>query len=100
MGFSAEKCPICMENFDNPKKLSKCGHVFCTDCIQAQFKVTPKCPNCFMVYGVIMGDQPEGKMTSYTDSRTRLPDYENCSTIMITYDFPDGVQGVSVKLFV
>lgn len=87
-----EKCPICMDTFDNPKKLSKCGHVFCTDCIEAQFKVTPKCPNCFMVYGVIMGDQPEGKMTSYIDYRTRLPGYEHFSTIVITYDFPDGVQ--------
>ena len=93
--LSTEKCPICMNTFDNPKQLSNCGHVFCTDCIEAQFKVTSKCPNCFMVYGVIMGDQPEGEMNSYSDYRTRLPGYENCSTIVITYDFPDGVQGVS-----
>ena len=52
-----EKCPICLDDCDDPKILSKCGHVFCRNCIDQYFeKVKPQCPCCSMIYGEIRGE--------------------------------------------
>ena len=91
----SDTCPICMDNFNNPKTLSKCGHVFCNDCIDNCFKVNPKCPTCFMVYGIITGDQPEGDMSNFIDTNVHLRGYEDVNTIVIVYSFRDGIQQVS-----
>ncbi|KAI5638507.1 zinc finger, c3HC4 type (RING finger) domain-containing protein [Phthorimaea operculella] len=41
------KCPICFENINKDQISStRCGHVFCTDCIKRALKRTPKCPIC------------------------------------------------------
>ena len=37
-----QNCCICMDVLTNPKKLS-CGHVFCTECIEQQFKFKGTC---------------------------------------------------------
>lgn len=88
-----ETCSICLDSFINPKKLSRCGHIFCSECIEGQFRVAPKCPNCFMVYGIITGDQPEGNISVDIDRTTKLCGYKDCNTIVITYSFQGGVQG-------
>lgn len=90
-----ETCTICMDKFENPKKLPNCPHYFCSECIDAQFKVNPRCPVCFTVYGIITGDQPDGKISYYTDSRIRLSGYEDYGAIVIRYWFSDGIQEVS-----
>ena len=33
-----ENCVICMDKKENEKKLDKCGHSFCKDCIERYFK--------------------------------------------------------------
>ncbi|XP_021355423.1 uncharacterized protein LOC110451630 [Mizuhopecten yessoensis] len=91
-----EDCCICMDTMTEPKKLS-CGHMFCRECIDQQFKYKPACPQCGAVHGKITGDQPPGTMTmTTTKSYWRggsLPGYEGCGIINITYSFPSGKQG-------
>ncbi|XP_071099969.1 probable E3 ubiquitin-protein ligase DTX2 [Haliotis cracherodii] len=86
-------CPMCSRVMKHPKTLDKCGHVFCSGCIDRHFaSYKPVCPTCDMVYGVIIGNQPEGKMdVGLVDDR--LPGYSKYDTIVITYRIPDGVQG-------
>lgn len=84
-------CCICMDIHTNPKTLHKCSHKFCTHCIDEHFKVRPVCPLCFVAYGVITGNQPEGSM-HHTVSPIRLPGYEDSNTIVIHYSFIDGIQ--------
>ena len=86
------KCPICLSDFSDKKTLSKCGHSFCTGCIDEAFKHQQKCPVCYTVYNPLTGNQPEGHMfTSYQS--TSLPGFNSCGTIVISYAIPSGVQG-------
>ena len=78
-----EKCSICSCPFTNKKTLDKCGHSFCTKCIEKAFKVKRQCPTCNQAYGALIGNQPEGEMI-YS---TAFSDF-----IIITYKFPDGIQ--------
>ena len=39
-------CPICINNIKNPLRLDKCGHEFCTDCINTWMYRKNSCPNC------------------------------------------------------
>ncbi|XP_067667852.1 uncharacterized protein [Haliotis asinina] len=86
-------CPICSRVMKHPKTLAKCGHVFCRKCIDKHFaNYKPVCPTCDMVYGVIIGNQPEGSMeVGLVDDR--LPGYSKYDTVVITYHIPDGIQG-------
>jgi hypothetical protein len=50
---SDENCVICMDSMSLPKKLDKCGHKFCTQCIDDYFKtVKQTCPICNTVYKI------------------------------------------------
>jgi hypothetical protein len=40
------KCPLCLENFDNNSTLTLCGHLFCIDCIFNHLKNSRYCPKC------------------------------------------------------
>jgi hypothetical protein len=99
-----KNCVICMDKIEKEKILDKCGHSFCTDCIEGYFKEKQTCPICGTIYGITKGTQPNGTMR-YQKIHTRLPGYENCGTIQIFYDIPNGIQGVrerereSVSLF-
>ena len=52
-------CPICLEAFKNPKE-TKCGHKFCTSCIQKALSYDPYCPSCKTPLRSIIGKQPPG----------------------------------------
>ena len=61
-------------------------------------KYKPVCPSCGEIYGKIHGDQPaDGQMTSEVRHDIHLPGHEDMGTIVITYSFPDGTQGVSTS---
>ena len=46
-----DDCPICMDKPTQPRKLEKCGHIFCSDCIEAYFEnLKPTCPCCGAIY--------------------------------------------------
>ena len=50
------ECAICMDECNRPKALDRCGHIFCTACIDRYFnEVKPQCPCCFVVYGEMRG---------------------------------------------
>ncbi|XP_013403375.1 uncharacterized protein LOC106168751 [Lingula anatina] len=92
-GTNVDACVICMDPMVNPKRLEKCGHVFCTSCIDKSFRLSkPVCPTCGTVYGVIKGNQPPGEMRDRT-LRSSLPGHPDCCTIEITYSFRGGIQG-------
>ena len=87
------KCPVCLDQLDVPKTLPKCGHVFCTTCIDEAFKRSKTCPVCKEVYGITRGNQPPGQMNWYS-SYYRVPGYEKYGSIQIVYYFPSGRQGL------
>ncbi|XP_051270313.1 E3 ubiquitin-protein ligase DTX3L isoform X1 [Dicentrarchus labrax] len=86
-----ETCPICMDTFTNKKQL-KCKHEFCEDCLaQSKKSIGPMCPVCKDVFGMIEGDQPQGRMSTSISSSS-LPGFLSFGTIEITYDIPAGKQ--------
>ena len=95
-----ETCCICMDTPNNPKKLHKCGHVFCTGCIEESFKYKPACPSCGQIYGKMTGDQPTGTISIKKEHQT-LEGFSDCKgTIVLTYLFYGGRQGVSQFLYI
>lgn len=88
-----KSCTICLDTVQDEKTL-KCGHYFCTECIDTVFKYKPACPVCNTFYGLYEGTQPQGSMTVARSWR-RLPGFDRCGSVAITYTFPPGVQGVS-----
>ena len=87
-----DECSICLSEFTKKKTLDKCGHSFCTKCIDRAFKIKKQCPLCFMVYGPLKGNQPKGQMFDSFQS-TSLPGFGSCATIVISYRFAGGMQG-------
>lgn len=45
VNFSDKKCPICFDALKNPS-VTLCGHVFCTECLQAAVRTSKQCPIC------------------------------------------------------
>jgi len=43
----AFRCPICMDELQEATS-TKCGHVFCKNCIKKALAVQKKCPTCRM----------------------------------------------------
>ena len=87
-----EKCLICLSPYTNRKTLDKCGHSFCTKCIDEAFKVKNQCPACGQLCDPLIGNQPVGEMIEEFWP-FKLPGYKSCGTIQILYKFPDGMQG-------
>lgn len=50
-----------------------------------------KCPVCSTIYGKMMGDQPDGKMTHRIDKNLTLPGYGS-GAIIINYNMYAGVR--------
>jgi len=104
-----EMCVICCENFpfnkefkleeykgDTPVVLP-CDHRFCLDCLLPCFtKDFLKCPVCSKLYGIFIGTQPRGTMTTeYSHpgkNHEHLEGYKKYTTIIMDFDFPDGIQ--------
>ncbi|NXA42765.1 DTX3L ligase, partial [Eudromia elegans] len=84
-------CPICMDSIDNKEILTKCKHAFCKSCIQQAMTYKKACPVCNTCYGLVQGNQPEGRMTFKT-IQEELPGYPRCKTIEITYIMHSGIQ--------
>ncbi|CAI5688062.1 unnamed protein product [Oreochromis niloticus] len=86
-----ERCPICLDKFKNKKRL-KCKDEFCEDCLKQALEANgPICPVCRVVFGKIIGDQPDGRM-SHQIHAFPLPGYSDCGTIVINYVIPSGIQ--------
>uniref|UniRef100_A0A3B5MUT4 E3 ubiquitin-protein ligase n=1 Tax=Xiphophorus couchianus TaxID=32473 RepID=A0A3B5MUT4_9TELE len=86
-----DKCSICMSDFTDKKQL-KCKHEFCEQCLKNAVKHGgPICPICKDVFGVMKGNQPDGKMT-WNKCQLSLPGFPGCGHIFITYNIPSGKQ--------
>lgn len=86
-----DTCPICMEKIVDKEILTKCKHVFCKSCIKKALEYKQTCPVCNTVYGLVQGDQPDGRM-NFKRTSLSLPGYPNCGTIEIEYVMQSGVQ--------
>ena len=73
--------------------LSKCtDHFFHIECLNSLIgeKNNFKCPNCSKIYGILIGDMPNGTMTISKNKNLHCSGYENVETIVINYNFPNG----------
>lgn len=73
--------------------LDKCAdHFFHIECLSLLIgdKDNFRCPNCSMIYGILIGDMPYGTMTAYISKNTHCDGYKKNGTIIINYYFPDG----------
>ncbi|XP_058695357.1 E3 ubiquitin-protein ligase DTX3L [Poecile atricapillus] len=86
-----DECPICRDRIENKQILEKCKHAFCKICIEKAMTYKQVCPVCNTVCGVLIGNQPEGTMSTKTISFS-LPGYPNCDTIQIDYAMKGGIQ--------
>ncbi|KAM9409645.1 E3 ubiquitin-protein ligase DTX3L-like isoform 2-T2 [Pholidichthys leucotaenia] len=86
-----DTCPICMDKFQNKKKL-KCKHEFCEECLERAKKTNGSiCPVCREVFGKIIGNQPDGTMT-WSSSPLTPEGFPGCGSIVINYNLLSGRQ--------
>lgn len=94
-GKEENKCSICYDDFTDKQQLD-CKHEFCQGCLMKSVETMgPRCPICYFFFGTMVGNQPEGTMTTSV-IQTPLPGYRNCNTIVIIYNIPNGIQTVNV----
>jgi len=80
-------------------KLDKCdGHYFHKSCFLSflQDKSFIKCPVCSRIYGMMIGDQPDGKMTYYVDKYSKCEGFKQYDTIIIEYNMR-GIEKDNIK---
>jgi len=117
-----DSCPICMDNFydvhvdkefkkikeDDEKLKLHYNVIVLDDCQDHYFHINCllelkgdksfiKCPICFKIYGMQIGDQPEGTMIAYIDEKLKCSSYEKYDTITIFYHFPSGEEYTGTK---
>ena len=51
------ECSICLDAFKNPT-VTKCGHKFCTHCIEENLRFNSQCPICKAFLKPVSGNQP------------------------------------------
>ncbi|NXW75124.1 DTX3L ligase, partial [Hirundo rustica] len=86
-----DECPICRDRIKNKETLEKCKHAFCKICIDRAMTYKQACPVCNTVCGMLIGNQPDGKMSTKKISLS-LPGYPKCGTIQIDYVMNGGIQ--------
>ena len=97
---SKENDEVKLEEFDELIKkeidvilLNNChDHFFHINCLDMLIgdKNNFKCPNCSIIYGILIGEQPNGFMSAYISNSTHCDGYEDVGTIIIDYHFPSG----------
>lgn len=94
-----DNCCICMNELTNPKRLRKCGHIFCKECIEQSIQYKPACPSCGQIYGKMTDYQPPGSIMIQIDYQQKLKGFsDSTGCIILTYTFQSGRQGVSFVL--
>ena len=54
-----DQCPICLSEYKHPQT-TKCGHIFCRECIEQSLKYSSFCPTCKTPLRTLRGNQPIG----------------------------------------
>ena len=73
--------------------LNNChDHFFHIECLNNLIgnKNNFKCPNCSLIYGILIGEQPPGYMNAHISDNDHCSGYEKEGTIIIEYHFPNG----------
>lgn len=79
----------------NVVMFSKCkNHFYHKDCAEHLVKngKCVKCAVCSMIYGIFEGDMPRGTMDVNKQRGMSCAGYENCGTIIISYNIPSGTR--------
>ncbi|XP_077982581.1 uncharacterized protein LOC144437515 [Glandiceps talaboti] len=85
-------CPICVDDDVPLMVMTCCKNTICNNCFDRHFDTDAKCPFCTLVVLMKKGNQPHGTMDYSIDEFSSLPGYEGMGTIIITYQFPSGIQ--------
>ena len=86
------KCSMCMNLNKDPVCPANCGHCFCKSCWRRFIEKAMNCPVCTKD-NMFRGNQPVGYMT-WRNEISSLAGYEEYGTIVITYNFKEGIQGI------
>ena len=86
-------CSMCMNLTKDPVCQVKCGHSFCKSCMKHFIEKAIICPVC-RKENLFRGNQPVGYMTWRNESFSSLPGYEKFETIVLTFVFDSGIQGI------
>ena len=86
------KCSMCMNLNRDPVYPVNCGHYFCKSCTRRFIEKTI-CPVC-KKENLCRGNQPVGHMTWRSESYSSLPGHEKFGTILLTFNFHSGIQGI------
>ena len=89
-------CFMCMNLNKDPVYAVNCGHYFCKSCTRRFIEKMMVCPVC-KKENLFQGNQPVGCMTWRSESYSSLPGYEKFGTILLTFNFDSGIQGI-IKL--
>ena len=99
-----ETCSVCMDDLavtdhvgdGSLTRLSVCGwkHYFHADCISRWIEFgAQKCPVCSAICGTLIGNMPGGTFTVQREPDMSVAGNEDVGTIVISYSFPNGIQG-------
>ncbi|XP_006814162.1 uncharacterized protein LOC100368562 [Saccoglossus kowalevskii] len=92
---TGSQCDMCEGDYTVVRSLTCCGYSICDSCATGHFNKYTKCPSCRKLLVKNVGDQPSDGRMAYYKEFASLPGYEECGTIVICYDIPDGYQGES-----
>lgn len=89
-----DECCICccdLKGSEVVRRLNVCFDCFHEECLKEYMNqaIKPECPLCKRIYQNIIGLQPDGVMSDTIDKQS-LPGYEDCDTIVITYNMNGG----------
>ena len=87
------QCSVC-HKATTDQVMSICQHKYCRGCLAQLLHTSPCCVVCKKVLQQVTGNQPDGgKMSHKVHQSSSITGYEKHGTIIITYEFPKGVQG-------
>ena len=86
------KCSMCMNLYKDPVYPDNCGHYFCKACMEWSIKKALNCPVCTKE-NIFKGNQPVGNITQRKENSS-LPGYDEFGTIVLTFNFDKGIQGI------
>ncbi|KAL7545149.1 hypothetical protein ACHAWF_008506 [Thalassiosira exigua] len=88
-------CAICQNDLPVPlsdiRRVKKCGHLFCRDCILKALHYSRKCPCCHQSVGEPQGKSPSGEMKCSVTSQP-CTGYNTVGSIKIDYTIFKGMQ--------
>ncbi|XP_077983238.1 uncharacterized protein LOC144438081 [Glandiceps talaboti] len=87
-----DTCDVCTNSGVSLMEMNCCKNPLCKKCFNRHFEQNGKCPFCTKVVCLKEGNQPKGEMNQRVEKDSHLPGFDGAGTIVIAYDFPDGVQ--------